>query len=279
MRCDGVRVDHEKVCLQSQDRCTRTRTHIATQRMHKLTGPLLHGLCQLPSFAKLVNVIGFSIAVYKRGDIVSNSIKQSGHWEPNVLAPYMTPSTVYVDVGANIGWHSFSVAQTHQVVAFEPFERNRKLFNATRCVNPRLAKNIHLYEFGLSNHSQNCHLYQDPNVNVGDTHSVCEPHPVRADSRLGEAHLYRLDDVAPQRLIDVEKVMKVDVEAHELEMIQGARRFLTRGNPPKAMVIEVMHLRDPARRARFFQTLEEYGYRPAHKVDSRSVDVIFVPKS
>ena len=47
-------------------------TRIATQRMPKLAEHLLHGRCQLPSFAKLVNVIGFSIAVYQRGDIVRN---------------------------------------------------------------------------------------------------------------------------------------------------------------------------------------------------------------
>ena len=212
--------------------------------------------CGVPAWAKVVpNTNIGSFACYKRGDIVCHHLAMNGHWEDEVirlLEPFMGPDTIFVDVGSNVGWYSFSVAKTHRVVAFEPFLANLQLQNATRCLQPALARNIELHRHGLSNVSQVCDLYQVPDVNHGDTHSVCdegarrffETHKKYKYEKLGRSELSRLDDVASPSLFAADKVLKVDIEGHELEMFMGAPRFLSRahGSPPKAVFVEVNQL-------------------------------------
>lgn len=192
-------------------------------------------------------------ACYQTGDIVCGKISKLGTWEvdaTNALRPFMGPSTVFVDVGSNVGWYTFTMARTHDVVAYEPFEKNLKLQAVTRCLQPALARRIELHGHGLSNKNQTCDLYQVLGVNEGDTHSVCDETKRKAMlmdrtyhyQKLGTASLRLLDDVASPSLFAAEKVMKVDIEGHEYEMLRGADRFLSQGSPPKALFVEVFQL-------------------------------------
>lgn len=208
------------------------------------------GQCVPPSYGSFIKSDIGSIACYKTGDIVCDTIRKTRRWETEVkdaLSPYMRPDTTFVDVGSNIGWYTFSFAKNYRVVAFEPFIKNIALQNATRCKHPKLAKNIELHEIGLSNTTQTCDLFQQEHVNHGDTHSVCDDAQraaffVKGYARLSWSRLYRLDDVASSALFQQHKVMKIDIEGHEYEMMLGATRFFAEGSPPQAVYVEVFQL-------------------------------------
>ena len=56
------------------------------------------------------------------------------------LAAHMTPQTVVVDIGSNIGLYSYAFASRGvEVFGFEPFVRNVAVQRVTGCINPELA--------------------------------------------------------------------------------------------------------------------------------------------
>ena len=213
-----------------------------------------------------MSVLG-PIACYTSGDIVCNTIRSSRTWETDViekLRPYMTPATTFVDVGSNVGWYAFTMARTHRVVAFEPFHKNIALQNATRCMHPRRADRIRLHPFGLSNRTEVCSLFQIPTVNHGDTHTACTTASRDAFAsakyeELGRSVVRRLDDVATDDLVRAEKVMKIDIEGHEYEMLLGATRFFSSAHAPRAIYMEVFQL--GGRKEDAVRLLQERGYR------------------
>jgi FkbM family methyltransferase len=207
--------------------------------------------CAIPSFAQVIGSILGHIACYKKGDIVCNTIRSTLQWEAgalDALTPYITPDTIMVDVGSNVGWYAFLAASRNiSVVAFEPFQYNLAIQNATRCMHPRLASRITLHPFGLSDQALHCSLHQQPAVNFGDTHTACDVPMREAFTKngyvqLGESNMYRLDDIVTPALANARKVMKIDIEGHEYEMLSGARTFLCHAHAPKAVYMEVFQL-------------------------------------
>ena len=153
----------------------------------------------------------FQIAVYKTGDGVSRKVQEQGTFERDLfslLLPFAEPEgytasgTLFVDIGANLGWWSFRMASRgHAVVSFEPFASNLRLQNLTRCLNPHLAARINSLAHGLSDRPASCRLYQlrrGYNANFGDTHTVCS-HPSETQAstlaRLASFHAHR--SIAP----------------------------------------------------------------------------------
>ena len=226
--------------------------------------------CGIPKGAKVVRTHqGYDMVVYRKHDIVSDTISRSGSWEAHAhtaLSPHMTPATVFVDIGANIGWYSMQFAKTHKVMAFEPFESNLRLFNATLCLNRELSNNIALFPHGLSDKEEHCDLHQIPNINFGDTVSACEDARKIAliqggYKKLGTMHAYTLDSVANAhpRLLGSRKVVKMDVEGYEYTIIRAAHNFFTTGQPPVAVYAEVFQL--GSNKDAFFAKFNEWGYR------------------
>ena len=211
---------------------------------------IAHPTCNVPSFATVINTKLGKFACYAKGDIVCNSIITTKTWENkvlHVLKKYMKQDTIFVDVGSNVGWYTFHMAQTHKVVAFEPFFKNLMLQDTTRCFNPLLANRIELNRIGLSDKIQRCNLYQIESINIGDTHTVCtdeERYSFKKNKymRLATTKLDKLDDVASNDLLNAHKVMKIDIEGHEYSMLLGAENFFTMGTPPVAVYIEVFQL-------------------------------------
>jgi FkbM family methyltransferase len=196
----------------------------------------------------------------------------------NALGPYLDADTVFVDVGSNVGWYTFHMARTHKVEAFEPFLKNLQLQNTTRCLHPDLAQRIRLHPFGLSNTTKHCALFQIPTVNHGDTHTACDDSAKQAFrknnyQKLGSSIVRRLDDVAGRRLMSARKVMKIDIEGHEYEMLLGARKFLCAPMAPVAIFMEMFQL--GLKKQAAVDLLESCGYRVA-TANPNAPDYLFV---
>tara|TARA_Y100000746_G_C15466771_1_gene434299 strand:+ start:1899 stop:2669 length:771 start_codon:yes stop_codon:yes gene_type:complete len=224
-------------------------------------------ICDIPVKGfKAQTIFNHDIVVYKSGDIVSSAIRKRRSWEMDVyqnLLPYMSKDTVFIDIGANIGWHSlFMASKQYTVVAFEPFIQNVKLFNASLCINPDLRQRITLYNFGLSSKQLNCDLHQIPEINYGDTHTACDEETKQnwikhRYIKLGSMKTYRLDDVG-RHLFPTKKVVKIDVEGHEYDVLLGATLFFTTNNPPDALFVETFQL--GKNKEAFFSLLKSWGY-------------------
>ena len=153
-----------------------------------------------------------------------------GTWESDegaVLRRLVTPGTVFVDVGANVGYFSrllATVARPSRVIAFEP--------------HPELAAVLALNVWGLTpavevmplalGSANGTVVVQSAQHNPGDT---------RVDATLSRASMLaamgRMDDLVQGRV----DVVKIDVQGFESDVIQGMQRIL-RDNPQISVVAE-----------------------------------------
>lgn len=149
-------------------------------------------------------------------DIVSNSVRLSGLWEPqesSIIQSLPRPS-FFVDIGANIGWHSLlALSLGHRVVAFEPLHSNVNLLQHSLCLNPGLRENLELHTVALTDQKQHdCRIaFQDSNAGNGvllcGNQSNGDPRGVEQNAE--KTKIGRLDDyLHPGQDIDLIKVRR-----------------------------------------------------------------------
>jgi len=127
---------------------------------------------------------------------------------------------MFLDIGAHAALYSIVMKTRHpglEVHAFEPDRTNLCQLYANLFVN-RLQNNIKVYEHGLSD--------MEGTVNF-DTSEETSSRGTRRISSTGniEIQVKRLDDVltGTGRVVAI----KIDVEGHECQVVDGAREFLT----------------------------------------------------
>lgn len=135
---------------------------------------------------------------------------------------------VLLDIGANHGTYTIQMAKrASKVYAFEPSQPNLYILYET----VKDLQNVTVVEYALSDSTGEAQLML--NANPGG-HSI---HIELANAGFGHTledtitvKTITLDDWAEQNSIEGIAGMKIDVEAHEGEVLKGAQKTLTRGN-------------------------------------------------
>lgn len=164
----------------------------------------------------------FSVEINNPADIIERHILFQGYFEYReslFMRRLLKPGNVFVDVGANIGWHSLLAAdlvgQSGQVLAFEP----------TSITYDRLQKNIDLNAFtqvrtfhcGLSNREAVFSIFpcEDENSGANSLYGAEHQTPIeRVTVRPGDQVLRDLG------INDID-LCKIDVEGAELDVLEG----------------------------------------------------------
>lgn len=134
--------------------------------------------------------------------------------------PHIRPGAVVADVGANIGNHTvyFSlVAGAAEVHAFEPMRTTFRTLERNVAING-LAR-VHMHNVALGAHEAAASIAEFKQVNIGATRIAVEEggrYPVRT-----------LDSYALPAL----DFLKIDVEGHATQVLEGARQTLARCRP------------------------------------------------
>ncbi|MEJ7783927.1 MAG: FkbM family methyltransferase [Solirubrobacteraceae bacterium] len=164
-----------------------------------------------------------------RGSNMAWSVAATGYWDRHIvelLAPYIEPGTVALDIGASLGLWTLPLARA------AAFNRGRLW-----CFEPN-PENL---------------PWLEANIGRNELSSVVEVHAVALGSRRGTAQLgcrehgggngalldaaaaetvevpvIRLDDLDFQRRVSF---VKMDVEGFELEVLRGARTLIERDRP------------------------------------------------
>ena len=176
-----------------------------------------------------VSVEGIEVALDTADRSVSAAIIADGFWEPHVehvLRRFLAPGSVFVDIGANVGWHTFLasgiVGADGLVYAIEPNPDNARLIAHT--IHRNELSNVQLVPFALGESTgfaafrsaigsngglfgQDEFDYLDPNVTIVPT--------------------MRFDDLAIARV----DVIKIDVEGAEPIVLRGAAATIERDHP------------------------------------------------
>jgi FkbM family methyltransferase len=152
-------------------------------------------------------------------------IRSQGIWEADVmkmLARLVEPGSVFVDVGANVGYHSLFAAQLGaHVVAVEPVPWTLELLRANVW---RHGADVEVVEAAASDGAGRVRVAIDP------AH--------RSGAQIGEqgveVRAAPLDELVPEAAVDV---LKVDVEGAEPQVLRGASAILER-SPLLAAIVE-----------------------------------------
>jgi FkbM family methyltransferase len=178
---------------------------------------------------EFVIVEGFELALDPADRAVSAHIKDAHAWETHIAAllrRFLTRGDVFLDVGANVGYHTLLAAavvgEQGRVIAVEPNPQNAMLIACTiarnslpmvRLLPIALATEIGYASFGSAIGSNGGFAEAD-SANVVDPNLTIVP-------------TMALDDLALDRV----DVIKIDVEGAEPMVIEGGRRTIERHRP------------------------------------------------
>ena len=162
--------------------------------------------------------------------------------------------TVFIDIGANVGNHTIGLCDHFlHCYAFEPDPKNFCLLQ----VNAAQQQNITCYPLALSNRDGISKICQDT-FNTGKSHIVCDSATLLASEqeRVIEVETKRLDGT--KLISEPISLIKIDVEGHELQVLQGAKQLLIKQAP--TILIELLAEEIIDGRAASLDFLEEIGY-------------------
>jgi FkbM family methyltransferase len=170
------------------------------------------------------------------------SIYLLGAFEPGTQATLkrlVKADDVVFDIGANIGAHTLGVAQSvgpqGQVFAFEPSDFAFEKLCRNLALNPELAARTSLQQILLAASSSDRsepEIYASWPLQSSDT--VHPKHRGRLVSTAG-ASVDTLDSFVQCNRIDRLNLIKMDVDGHELPVLQGALETLRRFRPVLVM--------------------------------------------
>lgn len=206
-------------------------------------------------------------ALFKHNDIVSNGVRSGGYEKElqsisSELLRYFTDGIV-VDIGANLGSYIVPLAKQHPHLQFEAFEPQRIVYYQL-CANTFLNRlsNVYAHNVGLSN-EQRITNYVLPNyaeeTNIGsfsiDFDTRLKDYEVKSEGVTERMIIIPLDSMQYEKV----RLIKIDVEGHELQVLQGAEHTLRENNYPP-IIFEAWTWKFPEKRQALFTYLENLGY-------------------
>ena len=169
---------------------------------------------------------------------VAEELASTGVWEQgqvDLFSRLVCPGETALDIGANIGHHTVAlskmVGEAGKVIAFEPQMQMFNLLNANIVLNR--CQNVLPYKLAVGSSPASLKMgaiSYDDFLPFGSLGIQREPTPT---SQGESVDVVRLDDFLPK--LDLAgapvSLMKVDVQAHELFVFQGAKEFLRKVQP------------------------------------------------
>ncbi len=143
--------------------------------------------------------------------------------EQRLVANTVKPGTVFLDLGANVGFYTLLASSLVQdggkVFAFEPLPQNIRYLEKHLAING--VRNVRVFQAAVSDRPGQCRFEE----------SSC-----RATGKIGPAgslvvESVSLDDLLEREVVPLPDYMKIDVVGAEFAVLSGARRLLTLGRP------------------------------------------------
>lgn len=165
--------------------------------------------------------------------------------------------STFVDIGANIGTYSLALANRFKtVLAFELHPIVVKVLDLNKTINN--FNNIRIQPYGLSNIDTEAMLYE-PIKNAGGSSLEHQ------SSGLSYAVQLRNASSAINQLKDSKvSFIKMDVEGHELKVMQGLKELLVQDRP-----VVAFEANDLERNEQLIEFMQSMGYRKFLALDTK----------
>ena len=218
---------------------------------------------------QLIKVDGTQFLVFKGSDLISNHLKKELYEDDiHQLALKLLinePSGTVLDIGANLGTFCVPLARKIPKLKFHAFEPQR-LISYQLCANVIINSldNVYTYELALSNKDTSID-FDMPNyaaeTNIGafsiDNEARNNEYECSTVNTTDRIDLIPLDFLT----FDNIRLIKIDVEGHELEVLQGGFETIKRNNYPP-IIFEAWTWKPwyQDKRTQVFDYLQSYGY-------------------
>lgn len=206
-------------------------------------------------------------ALFKHNDIVSNNVRAGGYEtelqtaSAELLAGCTTG--IVLDIGANLGSYTVPVAKAHPHLTFLSFEPQRLIY-LQLCTNIFLNRldNVVPYQYALSDAEWQENLVlpdyaQETNIGAFSVDPAvrAKDYEVKTEGRTEAITATLLD----RFMLNDVRLIKLDVEGHELEVLRGAHHTLIENNYPP-IIFESWTWKFQDKREALFNYLKDLGY-------------------
>lgn len=227
---------------------------------------------------KEVTIFGKTLYIYLNPYLnggVDDDIYKTGTWEPEILAiikKYIPKNGVFIDIGANIGFHSLAAAvavgKEGKVVSFEPIPRLRD--QMLRSVKKNDFANISVEPFALGLDEKEAVLsIVDENIGASSLQNVDVDREVNNKVVVSVKQLDSYMDHFSH--IDL---IKIDIEGSEFEALRGGEELIKKFKP--VIVLEFSpHIYEKdymGKSLELFTYLSNLGYKITD-VENRVTDI------
>jgi FkbM family methyltransferase len=229
---------------------------------------------------ELVNVFGTQYLVFKGNDLISNALKQGGY-EVEVFAIAQKilqkhKDGVVLDVGANLGSFTLPLAKANPHLTFHAFEPQRIIYYQL-CGNTLIngLDNVYNHEIALSTTSDSVTVQlpdYSAEANIGafsiDEDTRKNDYECQTADRFVSIQTEPLDDLNYKNV----RLIKVDVEGHELEVIKGGIETIKANNYPP-IIFEAWTWKPwyQEKRTALFDYLKGHGYEITEGINSNNL--------
>ena len=224
---------------------------------------------------KLVNNGKYNVFVIEDDEYIGNVISKGHEWDAWMrrdLEKYYVKGTEILDIGANIGYNSLMFSDYGPVVSFEPVYHEIVIRNAKQNA---IRHRINIFPCALSDEKKTTEIFipskgcqSNTHINYGGTSFHLSGDMKGESVKVG---CERLDDIYDGK----PSIIKIDVEEHELQVLEGAKETIKKHMP--TILVEI-HDFETSLVAKF---LESLGYdtpepRPEAMFLYRAKDILSI---
>jgi FkbM family methyltransferase len=159
---------------------------------------------------------------------------------PAVLA-FLRPSSIAIDLGANLGEWTVPLARAvgaaGRVIAIEPMPHSAAALESTLAANG--LRQAEVIRCAIGNHDGTAEFSVPVVTSARTDTGTAHIGPARAGHQALRVPLRSLDSLAGERRLDRLDLIKIDVEGHERQVLDGAASILDRYHP--VLVLETGH--------------------------------------
>ena len=229
---------------------------------------------------ELVNVFGTQYLVFKGRDLISNALKQGGYEveifgiSQKILQKHK--DGIVLDIGANLGSFTLPLAKANPHLTFHAFEPQRIIYYQL-CGNTLIngLDNVHCHNFGLSDKRDRFDIELPDYATEGNIGAFSMDKEVRENEYECQTKgntetmvVFPLDDGRHQKV----RLIKIDVEGHELEVIKGGIDTI-KGNNYPPIIFEAWTWKPwyQEKRTALFDYLKDLGYEITEGINSNNL--------
>lgn len=185
----------------------------------------------------------------------------------NIVVDYLTEkhptNSIYIDCGANLGMRSLTaLSKNMKVVMIEPNDATNKI-NLERCALNNFS-NFELLTYGVSDTDEQKSFYFDSSTYLSTLNEEIANEDYITITNVSTIEVRKLDtifaDLIPKK---TKAYIKMDIEGHEIEAINGAGKLIDELSP--TFLIEINEKHEHIQK--IFTDMRNKGYAIYEKMD------------